>query len=78
MSEHFIVSASPHLRQNTSIQKVMFGVVIALVPAVVGSVYFYGVRALLLILLSCLAALVTEGVIRACRGGCPSSGPCSR
>jgi electron transport complex protein RnfD len=68
MSEHFIVSASPHLRQNTSIQKVMFGVVIALVPAVVGSVYFYGVRALLLILLSCLAALVTEGVIQKARG----------
>ncbi len=68
MSDHFIVSASPHVRQNTSIQKVMFGVVIALVPAVVGSVYFYGLRALLLILLSCLAALVTEGVIQRLRG----------
>ncbi len=68
MSDHFIVSASPHVRQNTSIQKVMFGVVIALVPAVVGSVYFYGLRALLLILLSCLAALITEAVIQRLRG----------
>ena len=68
MSDHFIVSASPHVRQNTSIQKVMFGVVIALVPAIVGSVYFYGLRALLLILLSCLAALITEAVIQRLRG----------
>lgn len=68
MSEHFIVSASPHVRENTSIQRVMFGVVIALIPAIVGSVYFYGVRALLLILLSCLAALITEGFIQKARG----------
>ena len=68
MSEHFIVSASPHVRENTSIQKVMFGVVIALVQAVVGSVFFYGVRALLLVLLSCLAALITEAVIQRARG----------
>ena len=64
MSEHhYIVSASPHVRQDTSVQRVMFGVVIALIPAVVGSVYFYGIRALLLTLLSCLAALITECTI---------------
>ena len=68
MSEHFIVSASPHVREDTSVQRVMFGVVIALIPAIVGSVYFYGVRALLLILLSCLAALITEAAIQKARG----------
>jgi electron transport complex protein RnfD len=69
MSEHhYIVSASPHVRQDTSIQRVMFGVVIALIPAIVGSVYFYGVRAILLTLLSCLAALITEAVIQRARG----------
>ncbi len=68
MEHHFIVSASPHVRQNTSVQRVMYGVVIALVPAIIGSVLLYGLRALLLILLSCLAALITEAVIQRARG----------
>ena len=68
MAERYIVSSSPHLREDTSIQKVMYGVVIALTPAVIGSVYFYGLRALLLIALSCLAALITEAVIQRARG----------
>jgi electron transport complex protein RnfD len=68
MREHLIVSASPHVRENTSIQRVMYGVVIALIPAVAGSVYFYGLRALFLTLLACLAALITEAVIQRARG----------
>jgi Na+-translocating ferredoxin:NAD+ oxidoreductase subunit D len=67
MPDRFIVSSSPHLHQDISVEKVMYGVVIALSPAVIGSIFLYGVRALLLIILSCLAALVTEAVIQRAR-----------
>lgn len=68
MQDHLIVSPSPHIRENTSVPRVMYGVVIALIPAVAGSVYFYGIRALILTLLACAAALLTEWVIQRMRG----------
>ncbi len=68
MRERLIVSASPHIREDVSVQKIMYGVVIALVPAIVGSVYFYGYRALYLTVLAVVAALVTEAIIQKARG----------
>jgi electron transport complex protein RnfD len=68
MQEHLVVSASPHIREDVSVRKVMYSVVIALVPAIVGSIYFYGPRALFLTLLACAAAVLTEAVIQKLRG----------
>mgnify|MGYP001038304347 CR=1 FL=1 len=68
MAERLLISASPHVRQDTSVEKVMYGVVVALAPALIGSVFLYGLRALLLVLLSCLAALITEAGIQKARG----------
>jgi Na+-translocating ferredoxin:NAD+ oxidoreductase subunit D len=67
MPERLVVSATPHIREGISVEKVMYGVVIALVPALAGSVYFFGLRALWLILVSCLSAVVTEAVIQRVR-----------
>ncbi|MCK4512481.1 RnfABCDGE type electron transport complex subunit D, partial [bacterium] len=68
MQEHLVVSASPHIREDVSVRKVMYSVVIAMVPAIVGSVYFYGLRALFLTLLACAAAVLTEAIIQKLRG----------
>jgi electron transport complex protein RnfD len=63
-----IVSAAPHIRQDVSVEKVMYGVVIALVPALAGAFHFYGPRALILTVISCLTALSTEAAIQRLRG----------
>jgi electron transport complex protein RnfD len=68
MNGQLIVSASPHIREDTSVPKVMYGVVISLLPAVAGSVYFYGLRSLYLTALACVTALATEAIIQRARG----------
>jgi len=60
----YIVSSSPHLHDRTSIPMVMWNVVLALVPALVAAVYFWGFRALWLTLIGAFAAVITEGLIQ--------------
>ncbi len=64
MKNKYIVSSSPHLHDRTSIPMVMWNVVLALVPALVAAVYFWGFRALWLTLAGAMAAVITEGIIQ--------------
>lgn len=59
-----MVSSSPHLRSDESTKKIMLDVIIALIPAVIGSVYFFGLNALKLILISVAAAVLSEYLIQ--------------
>lgn len=59
-----LVSSSPHIRSNESVQRIMLDVIIALTPAIIGSVYFFGVNALKLILISVASAMVFEAIIQ--------------
>jgi len=68
MQRSLLVTASPHIREDVNVERVMYGVVIALVPALIGSIYFYGPRALFITLLAAAAAIVTEGAIQRLRG----------
>ena len=34
-------SSSPHIRTNESVNRIMLDVIIALVPAILGSIYFF-------------------------------------
>lgn len=61
------VSSSPHIRSNDTISRTMRDVVIALVPACLAGVYFFGFDALKVIVLSVLAAMATEAVIQKVR-----------
>jgi len=54
------ISASPHIRKDWNVKKIMYGVVIALMPAFIGSIYFFGWRAAYLTFLSVVTAVVTE------------------
>lgn len=64
MEPRFIVSSSPHITDNESIPKIMYGVVLSLIPATIGSVYFFGIRAGWVILLAILSAVATEALIQ--------------
>ena len=54
------VSGSPHLHGDQSVKKIMWGVVIAMLPAFFVSVWYFGIPALLTILVSIVTCLVAE------------------
>ena len=51
MNQKLIISLSPHIKNDESVQKIMWGVVIALFPALLASVYFFGFSALKVVIL---------------------------
>lgn len=54
------ISSSPHGHSKTTTQTIMRDVLIALAPALLGSVYFFGPRALTVVLVSVLSCFVFE------------------
>ncbi len=56
----FILQSSPHFRDKDSVPQIMFAVVIALIPAVGASLYFFRFKALSLLLVCIAACLATE------------------
>ena len=54
------ISSSPHVHSPVTTQTIMRDVLIALAPALVGSVYFFGFRALLVTLVSAAACVFFE------------------
>ena len=56
------ISTGPHLRAKDDTQRLMLDVLIALCPATAASIYFYGVKAALIILVSVAAAVLSEYV----------------
>ena len=63
MEKKLIVSLSPHVHSGDSIQKNMYGVLIALAPAFIASLAFYGLGALVVTATSVLACMLFEWVI---------------
>lgn len=57
-----LVSSTPHIRSNDSIEKIMGDVLIALAPASIMGIYFFGLRALLLIIISMASCAFFEAV----------------
>ena len=55
-----LVKASPHIRDNSSTQKIMLDVIIALCPAIIASGIIFGLRALLLIAVTVIACVAFE------------------
>ena len=55
-------SVSPHLRERTSIRSIMYVVVGALCPALLVSVYFFGLRALWVVGIGMVSAVLTEAL----------------
>lgn len=60
MEKLYKMGSSPHIRTKETIERVMYDVVIALLPALLVSIYFFGARALTVTLVSVLAAMASE------------------
>lgn len=58
------VSGSPHVHSNQSVKSIMYGVVIALIPAILVSVYFFGIDAARVLLISVAGCLFFEWAIQ--------------
>ena len=56
----FLISPGPHLRGKLSVSKIMCYVVLALLLPTGAAVYFFGYRALLVIMVSVIVAMLTE------------------
>ena len=63
MANKFIVSLSPHVHSGDSVQKNMYGVIIALIPALLVSFYMFGLGAVIVTLTSVIACLFFEWAI---------------
>ncbi len=60
LPELFSVSASPHIHGSESTATIMLTVLIALLPAVIWGVYAFGVRALLMVLITVASCVLSE------------------
>jgi len=60
LDDMLIVSLSPHIKSDESVKRTMLDVIIALVPAMIGSVYFFGFDAIRLLLVTVVSALIFE------------------
>lgn len=63
MANKLIVSLSPHVHGGDSVQKNMYGVLIALVPALLVSFYMFGLGAVIVTLTSVMACIFFEWAI---------------
>ena len=67
MQDKYIVSPAPHFHDQTTTKNVMWNVVLALIPALIFAVYYWGIKSLLLTLLGAVSAMVTEALIQKLR-----------
>ncbi len=58
-----IVSSNPHIRDHINIPIIMWSVILALMPATMAGIYFFKIKALLIIITSIASAVITELVI---------------
>ncbi len=67
MEPRLIVSSSPHIRSNDSIEKIMRDVVIALTPATLAGIYYFGMSAAVIVVVSILTAIACEAGVQKLR-----------
>lgn len=58
------ISSSPHTRDSSETKRIMLDVIIALAPALLVSIYFFGLRSLSVIAITVASAVLTEYVAR--------------
>ncbi len=64
MENKLIISPSPHIHGGDSITKNMYGVLIALIPAFLVSLYYFGLGALIVTCVSVLSCVIIEYTIQ--------------
>lgn len=64
MEIKLIGSSSPHIRSDETTQKLMLDVIIALVPALAASIYYFGIKAAVLVIVAAISSVATEYVFQ--------------
>jgi len=64
MNKLLTVSPSPHIHGNDSVKKNMYGVIIALLPALAAAVWYFGLGALVVSITSIAACMLFEYLIQ--------------
>ncbi len=59
-----LLTISPHIRNPDDVKRIMWDVIIALIPAIIASVWFFGFKSLWIILITTVTAVLTEAVIQ--------------
>ena len=60
MADRLLITSSPHIRAAKTVRGIMLDVVIALVPASVAAVVFFGIKALSVLAASTISAVLAE------------------
>ncbi len=64
MANLLTISGSPHIHGDQSIRKIMWGVVIALIPALLVSFWYFGIGAFIVTMMAVLSCVVTEFIVQ--------------
>ena len=62
MSTMYSVSSSPHMRTKDSVRKIMLDVLIALMPAALFSIWYFGIRSAVVIIVCVASSVLTEWI----------------
>lgn len=60
MEQKLVVSSSPHIKLREDTRSIMLDVIIALIPASAAGIYYFGLRALVVMLTSVAACMLSE------------------
>ena len=63
MNDTYVLGHSPHITAKPTVTRIMLDVIIALLPACIAAIYYFGVSAALTIVVTVAAAMATEAVI---------------
>lgn len=64
MYDKLIVSISPHIHKKESVSRIIWLVVISLIPSGIAGVFIFGINALWVVVLAILSAVLTEGILQ--------------
>lgn len=65
--EGFVLTSSPHIREDISITKIMYTVILTLLPAIIMSIFYFGSKVIMLYVVSVVTAMLTEAIINILR-----------
>jgi len=72
-NREFLISGAPHLSGGATTRGIMFNVVLAMVPMLAASIWFYQLKAVVLVVVTVLGCLIAEAVANWMRGRDQSS-----
>ena len=64
MENRLLVSSSPHIQTRTNVSNVMRDVVIALLPAALAGIFFFGLSAAINIVVAIVGAVASEYIVQ--------------